>query len=394
MDAIIEGSVQRAGDKVRITVQLIDARADKHLWAKSFERRSQDVLALQAEMASAIAREINVQLSPSERVRLASAPTVNPESHDAYLKGRFFFNRPSDPNLLKAIAQFDEAVRLSPTFAPAYSGLSDAWLWIGYNEGMVSAIEARAKARSAAEKAVALDPESAEAHTSLATFKLFYDYDWVGCAIEFRKAIALNPNYAFAHDQFGIALAFTGQYDEAIAEGKRAAELDPLSPQILVDAVMVHMFRKEFASARDLARRANELDPSFSFPVMMGGWISIAEGKPRDAIAPLRKATMMEAPPFITAYLGYAYGASGDRARALATLEQLTRISPKGVPAPFNVALVHLGLGDHPKALDQLEAALTANSQSLVWLGRDPMFDPLRTEPRFKALLTKLHFGS
>ena len=230
VDAIVEGSVRRVGDNVRITAQLIDARADKHLWAKTFERNSRDVLALQDELASAIAGEINVQLTPTEKSRLAAAPSVNPESYDAYLKGRYFFNRPSDENLKNAIAQFEEAVRLSPNFAPAYSGLSDAYLWAGYNEGVLTATEARPKAKTTAEKAVQLDDNSAEAHTSLAVFKLFYEYDWEGCEREFRRALALNPNYAFAHDQFGLGLAFQGRLDEAIAEGKRAIELDPLSP--------------------------------------------------------------------------------------------------------------------------------------------------------------------
>src|SRR4029077_14379877 len=203
VDAIVEGSVRRVGDTVRITAQLIDARADKHLWAKSFERNSRDVLALQGELASAIAREIDVQLTPTEQSRLAAAPVVNPEGHDAYLKGRYFFNRPSDENLQKAIAQFEEAVGLSPDFAQAYSGLSDAYLWAGYNEGILTAAQAKPKAKAAAERAIELDANSAEAHTSLAVFKLFYEYDWAGCEREFRRAFALNPNYAFAHDQFG-----------------------------------------------------------------------------------------------------------------------------------------------------------------------------------------------
>jgi eukaryotic-like serine/threonine-protein kinase len=192
VDAVVEGSVVRAGDKVRITAQLIDARADRHLWARSFERSSSDVLALQHELSSAIAGEIHVQLTPTEQSRLAAAPRVNPEAYDAYLKGRYFFNRPSDDNLMKAIAQFEGAVRLNPTYAPAFSGLSDAYLWAGYNEGVLTASEARPKAKAAAEKAIQLDDSSAEAHTSLAVFKLFYEYDWAGCEREFRRAFALN----------------------------------------------------------------------------------------------------------------------------------------------------------------------------------------------------------
>jgi tetratricopeptide (TPR) repeat protein len=392
VDAVVEGSVSRSGNKVRITAQLIDAQADKHLWAKSFERNSSDVLALQAELASAIAREINLRLTESEQSRLATAPSVNPEGHDAYLRGRYFFNRPSDENLQKAIAQFEETVRLSPTFAPGYSGLSDAYLWAGYNEGFLTASEAKPKAKAAAEKAVQLDSNSAEAHTSLAAFKLFYEFDWDGCEREFRRAIELNQNYAFAHDMFALALAFTGRFDESIEESRRAEELDPLSPQVLVDAITAPMFEGNLAAAKGLARKAAELDPTFFFPVMAEGWIDLEAGKFREAIPFLRKATTMGAPPFVTAYLAYTYGAAGDRGSAMAELEALKKMSQGGQVLPFNLALVYLGLGDHARALDNLEAALVANSQMMAWLGRDAMFDPLRSEPRFIALMKKLNF--
>ena len=392
VDAVVEGSVSRSGNRVRITAQLIDARADKHLWAESFERNSSDVLALQAELASAIAREINVRLTESEQSRLATAPSVSPEGHEAYLRGRYFFNRPSDENLRKAIGQFEAAVKLSPAFAPAYSGLSDAYLWAGYNEGFLTASEARPQARAAAVKAVQLDSTSAEAHASLATFKLFYEFDWAGCEREFRRAIQLNPNYAFAHDQFAMALAFTGRFDESIAESRRAAELDPLNPQVLIDATMAPMFQKNFPAAKALARKAGELDPTYFFPVMMEGWTALEAGKFREAAPFLKKATTMGAPPFVTAYLGYAFAAGGDRASAMATLEELKKLSKGGQILPFNLTLVYLGLGDHRRALDNLELALAADSQMMAWLGRDAIFDPLRAEPRFMALMKKLHF--
>ncbi|MEO5989559.1 MAG: hypothetical protein ABIU54_10655, partial [Candidatus Eisenbacteria bacterium] len=392
VDAVVEGSVTRVGDKVRITAQLIDARADRHLWARSFERSSSDVLALQAELASAIAQEIDVQLTPTEQSRLAAAPRVDPESHDAYLRGRYFFNRPDDDNLKKAIAQFEQAVRLSPDFAPAYSGLSDAYLWAGYNEGFLTATEGRAKAKAAAKKAVQLDDNSAEAHTSLATFKLFYEYDWDGCEREFRRAITLNPSYAFAHDQFGMALAFQGRIDEAIAEGKRASELDPLSPQIPLDAAMAFMFRGEYATAKNLAKKAAELDPTYFFPPMLEGWADCEVGKFGDAIPPLSKAKAVDSPAFVTAWLSYAYGASGDRSRAMTELEDFRRKSLHGQVPPFSLALVYLGLGDHPRAMGYLEQAYATDSQWLGWLKLDHVFDPLRSEPRFVALVKKLGF--
>jgi TolB-like protein len=394
VDAIVEGSVLRSGDKVRITAQLIDARADRHLWAKSFERSSRDVLALQDELASAIAREIHVQLTPSEHSRLTRAPSVNPEAYDAYLKGRYFFNRPSDENLKKAIDFFEQTVRLDPKYSPAYSGLSDAYLWAGYNEGVWTASEARPKAKEAAEKAIELDGNSAEGHTSLATYKLFYEYDWAGSEAEYRRAFELNPNYAFAHDQFGIGLGFQGRLAEAIAEGKRAMELDPLSPQIPLDSSIALAWDRRYPAAMELVKRAASLDPTFFFAPWEAGWIAIQAGKTSDAIPEFRKAKAMESPAFVTAWLAYALGATGDRAGAQSELEELKKKSLRGVPTAFDMALVSLGLGDRARALDHLEKAYASDTQWLGWLKNDRVFDPLRPEPRFAALLKKLKFAT
>jgi Flp pilus assembly protein TadD len=281
---------------------------------------------------------------------------------------------------------------LNPQFAAGYSGLSDAYLWAGYNEGFLTASVGKVKSKAAAERAVQLDSNSAEAHASLATYMLFYDKDWPACEREFRRAIALNSNYAFAHDQFGMALGFTGRFDEAVAEGRRAAELDPLSPQVLIDATMPYLFRKDSAGVFALTKRAAELDPTYFFPVMIEGWLRLEQGNPGAAAADLRKAVSMSAPPFVTAYLAYALGAAGDRAGAMRELQSLEKMSPDGKVLPFNLALVYLGVGDHARALDTLDKAYDGDSQLLAWLGQDAMFDSLRTEPRFVALLRKLHF--
>jgi len=279
---------------------------------------------------------------------------------------------------------------LSPQFSLAFSGMSDAYLWAGYNEGFLTATAAKEKARASAERAVQLDESSAEAHTSLAVFKLFYGFDWEGCEREFRRAIALNPNYSFAHDQFGMALAFQGRFPEAIAEGARAIELDPLSPQILIDATMPFLFQRKLTEAKALSRKAAELDPAFFFPVMVNGWANLEAGRYGDAIPFLEKSKTMGAPPFVSAFLAYAYGAAGDRTRAMAELASLKKASADGAVLPFNMALVSLGLGDHAGALNNLEQAWAADSQMLAWLGQDRIFDPLRAEPRFMALLKKL----
>jgi tetratricopeptide (TPR) repeat protein len=392
VDAVIEGSVLRVGDKVRITAQLIDAPADKHLWAKSYERDTKDVLALQDEVASAIAKEIEVQLTPNEQARLSSAPTVNPAAHDAYLKGRYFVGRPNDENIKKSIANFEEAVRLDPNFAPAYSGLSDAYLWAGFNESIITSADAMPKAKATAEKALQLDDNSAEAHTSLATFSVFCGYDWTGSEKEFRRAFALNPNYAFAHDQFGMSLAMQGRFDESVAESKLAAELDPLSPQIPVDAVFAFAWRGQYPAAIEQARRAADLDSTFFFPPFTLGWIDLEKGKAGDAIPNLRNAAAMQSPSFVAAWLGYAYGASGDRAHALAQIDEQNKRSLQGYVPPFNLAIIYLGMGDNARALDYLEQAYSAHAEWLCWLKMDRIFDPLRKERRFIALMKKLNF--
>jgi serine/threonine-protein kinase len=392
VDAIVEGSVFREGDRVRITAQLIDARADRHLWAESFERSSEDVLALQDEMAAAIAGEINVRLTPARQRQSGSARRVDPEAYDAYLKGRYFFNRPSDENLRKAIARFEDALAIDPDFVPALSGLSDAYLWAGYNEGFLTASEARPKARAAAEKAIELDDQSAEAHASLANFKLWYEYDWSGSERAFRRAIELNPNYSFAHDQWAIGLAFQSRFEESIAASEMASALDPLNPQIPLDAVMAVSWNGDHEAARELARRSAVLDPTYFFPEWSLGWIDIQEGRPEDAISHFRQSKTLGAPAFVSAWLAYAYGASGDRDRAQAEIENLTKMSLNGVVTPFNNAVVAIGLGDYPRAVSLLEQAHALDSEWLGWLGNDRVFDPLRSDPRFTELLKKLGF--
>ncbi|MEP6781052.1 MAG: hypothetical protein ABJC26_14250, partial [Gemmatimonadaceae bacterium] len=248
------------------------------------------------------------------------------------------------------------------------------------------------KARAAAEMAVKLDSMSAEAHASLATFKTFYEFDWPGAEKEFRRAIALNPNYGFAHDQLGMTLAFTGHADESIVQGKNAIAIDPLSPQILVDATLPYFFSKNFDGGLILAMQAGELDPTYFFPVMIEGWIHLEEQKFGEAVTPLLKARTLGAPPFVTAFLGFAYGKAGDRKNALAQMDSLKAMAKGAAVLPFNLALIHLGLGENKLAIDYLERALAGDSQMMAWIGQDHMFDSLRQEPRFIELLKRMHF--
>jgi tetratricopeptide (TPR) repeat protein len=270
--------------------------------------------------------------------------------------------------------------------------LSDGYTWAAYNEGFISAVDAKPRAKEAAERAVQLDSMSAEAHTSLGVYKGWFEYDWDGCERELRRAIALNPSYAYAHDQLNQMLGIIGRFDEAIVAGERAVALDPLSPSILEDLATTLLYAGKGPMTLELARKAAELDPTFFFPPTTEGILALQTGNYREAIAKFERAQTLGAPPFIAAYLAYAQGMSGDRTRAMATAEDLRRISPRGRVAPFNLALVQLGLGDRNRALDYLEQAYAASSEFLVWLKIDRIYDPLRSEPRFIALMRKLNF--
>ncbi len=391
VDAVIEGSVLRVGDRVRITAQLIDAPNDRHMWAKSFERDSKDVLTLEDELASAIAKEIDVQLTPSEQERLGRTTAVNPEAHDAYLKGRYFFSRPSDENLTKAIDNFNEAIRLDPNFAPAYSGLSDAYLWVGVNEGIMSSAQAAPKVEAAAKKALQLDDGLAEAHASLALYIADYEFDWAGAEREFRRAIELDPNYSYAHDQFGLMLGDLGRFDEGLHEGRIAQKLDPLAVIVPLDIVFTLTWQKNYDGAQAELKRALELDPDFYMTHWIIGWSDLEQQKFADAIPELQKAGAVQV-LYSIGWLGYAYAAAGDSAKAAATLDDLDRRAARGFVPPFDYALVYLGMGDRNRAIDFLERAVEARSQWLIWLKMDRVYDPLRSEPRFKALMKKLNF--
>ena len=389
---LLEGSVAKAGNKLRITAQLIQASDGNHEWSDTYDRDMQDIFAVRSEVAQKVAETLKVRLLGEEKRKIDKKPTENLEAYDAYLKGRYFFNRPSDQNLSKAISQFEDAVRLDPNFAAAYSGLSDAYLWAAFNEGFITAAEGKPKARSAAEKSLQLNEASAEAHTSLANYLSWYEHDWAASQREFRRAIALDPNYAFAHDQFALTLACQGRLAESETEGRRAAQLDPLNPAIAIDNTLCLTAQGEFQQAKEEAKRGAKLDPEFFFPQLQFGWIDIQAGNAKAAIPALQKAVAMESPPFVIAWLGYAYGAAGDRNAALATIEQLKKKSVNGYVPQFNLAMIHLGLGDRDRALDLLEQASAADSQWMMYLKIDHIFDSLRADPRFVALMKKCHF--
>jgi adenylate cyclase len=385
VNTIVEGSVLRVGDKVRITAQLVDAPTDKHLWADSYMRDMRDVLTLQDEVASTIARRIDVELTPNEQARLAQPRPVNPEALEAYLKGRYFLNELNGERINKAIAQFEQAIKLDPNFAPAYTGLADAY---SLGEGFFFPPSVFPKAKVALEKALQLDDSSAEAYTSMGLYKYSFDYDWAASEAVLRRAIALNPSYAEAHHQLGWVLGLQGRQDDALVEFERATELDPLSPWIASDVGIELAFQGRYEAAKQQCHKALDLDPNVSTGCIW--WPDLEAGKFTEAIAEIEKDKVGRSTPFGLGYLGYCYGASGDRTRAKDTLEELNQMASQRYVSPVAEATIYIGLGDHERALDLLEQAYQTNSSMLFNLKVSHVYDPLRSDPRFIALQKKV----
>ena len=399
-DAIVDGSVLREGNQVTVNVQLIDARTDRHLWAKKFERDVTNIFKMRNEVVEAIAREIQVTISPEQSSRLGSAQTVNPAALQEYLLGRQSWNRQSEKGFDDALNHFNRAKEIDPNFALAWAGLADTY-W-GAADANIAPTEARAKAKAAAQRALKLDDSLAEAHSALGAVNYVSEFQWAESEKEFQRAIQLKPNYAPAHWQYGWLLVFIGRAEEALKEMQRAVELDPLSPVMTTDLNVPHQMRawkssgveakREYDKAIAQCNKALELDPSFYLPHFVLGTIEARGPNYLKAIEEFRVAQAMETQPIITAYLGYAYAMNGQRDKAMETLEELNQLARRRFVTPFCQALVYLGLGENSQAIFWLEKAYEEQSIWVAWLKVEPLFEPLRSDPRFQALYKRMNF--
>jgi len=388
VDGIVEGSVLRSGDQVRITAQLIYAPRDQHLWAEEYQRYVRDVLYLQREVARDIAEQVRVTLTPNERNRLATAGAVDPAAYESYLRGRSFWNQRSEASLLKAIDQFNKAIEVDGGYAPAYSGLADCYTTLGYLS-YLDPLDAFPRARDAATKALELDPSLAEAHTSLAYYNLYHAWNWAEAQNEFKKAIELNPNYATAHDWYSYDLMAMGQFDEAWKEVNRAHELDPLSVIISTDIGFNYFYRRNYDEAINQLRATLSVSPKFPLAHLWLGRAYQQKKMYSEAIDEFNK-TDAALPGWVVtiAGMGNAYGEWGHRAEAEQVLTRLDELARAKYVTPYGIALVYAGLGDKNRAFVWLNKAVAGRSHWLVWLNRDPRWDRLRSDPRF-ADLTK-----
>src|SRR5712692_9495282 len=351
---ILEGSVQKANDQVRVNVQLINALTDAHLWADTYDRKLTDIFSVESEIAKTIAETLQARLTGSEKNLITKTPTVNPQAYELYLKGRFFWNKRTGADLLKSIDYFKQAIEKDQKYALAYAGLADAYLLLP-PYGAASPSESFPQAEAAARKALELDDTLAEAHTSLGQFLLFYDLDFAGSTREFERALALDPNYATAHHWYGggppLAL---GQFDRAITEGKRAVELDPLSLINNADLSWLYFNARRYHEAGAQARKTLEMDSRFYLAHYYLGEVLQFKGQLTEAIAEYKKAAELTDDPFVLGLLAQAYARLGQRDEALKMLGQLQQLATRRYVTSYSLALVHIALGEKDKAINWL----------------------------------------
>ena len=388
---ILEGSVQRTADKVRVNVQLIKGATDTHLWADTFDRKLTDIFAVESEIARTIAETLQAKLTGSEQHAIAARPTENTEAYQLYLKGRFFWNKRTGQNLNKAADYFNQAIAADPKYALAYVGLADAYVLMPlYGAGAPR--DCYPKAKAAAKKALELDDTSAEAHTSLAQVSCYYDLDYPQAIREFQRAIELNPNYATAHQWYGSSgLAALTRFDEAIAELKRAIELDPLSLVINTDLGNTYYRARRYDEAIDQMRKTLEMDSGFYYAHWNLGSALAAKGALGPAIEEYQKARALNDDPSMLGLLANAYAKSGNKAEALKIRDQLEVLSKQRYVSAYSFALVYLGIGDKEEALRWLEKAYQDRAgDALRFIRVEPLLDSLRGDPRFEALVAKI----
>jgi eukaryotic-like serine/threonine-protein kinase len=388
VDAVVEGSVLRAGGRVRITAQLIEAAADRHLWAETYERDHRDILALQNEVTREIARNIKLKLNPADRQRLAVSRQVDPEAHADYLQGRFHWSKRTVPDLWTAVRSFEQAIARDPSYASAYAGLADSYALLG---GYTSALpkEVMTKARAAAVKALELDERLAEAHTSLAVIAQNYDWDWQTAEREYRRAIELDPNYATAHHWYGEFLSFFGRFDEAFPEIERARQLDPHSLIIAADKGVILYFSRQYDLAIQLLRGVLDEEPSFQRALMVV-FPYVEKGRFADALAVIARYPPNNGLPASTWWNPYVYGRAGQQAQAEDALRRLEEVYRHQRMDPFGMVQALIGMGKIDQAMAWLEKAYAEHSTAITSLKVNPVYDPLRGDPRFQDLMRRV----
>jgi TolB-like protein/DNA-binding winged helix-turn-helix (wHTH) protein/Flp pilus assembly protein TadD len=385
VDLVIEGSVLRYDNRVRIVVQLIDARSDRHLWVKSFERDIQDIPVLQQELSLAITRKIRSELMPRQKTEGVAA--TDPHAYEAYLKGRHFWNKRTAIGFRKGIQYFEEAIIRDSTNALAYVGLADCYNMLG-NYDILAPARVYLKAKEALARALNIDSDLAEAQASLAFTKMFYEWDLQGAERDLIQAIELNPNYADAHHWYGLCLAMQQRFDEALVEMNQARTLDPLSTIINTNIGWVYYFARDYNKAVSQFRQSLELNSNFVSAHVKLGWAYEQLQMHEEALAEFQMGMrLQENDPALHAILGRAYAAANRKEEAYAIISQLENRADREYVTAYMIAVIYTGLGDRDKAFEWLQTAYRNRDGWLAWLKVDPKLDTLRADPRFGELL-------
>ncbi|HJS57410.1 MAG TPA: winged helix-turn-helix domain-containing protein [Vicinamibacteria bacterium] len=390
--AVVEGSVLRSGDRIRVTAQLVEASSDRPLWADTYERDMGDILSLQRDVARSIALGVEVTVTPQEERRLRSAASIDPKAYEAYLRGLFFWERMTSSGFERSVASLKEAIAIDPAYAPAWAALAETY-WImgtsGYEESRPA--EVAPKAREAASKAMELDPSLAGPYATLAEVAADFDWDYAKGEELFRKAVELNPSFADARVSFSALLTGLGRFEEAVAEAKRAQELDPLSVVAGQTLGFRLYYAKQYDRARLQFRRTLELDPR-SFPAIQGqAQCDWEQGERKRALAESERAVQESGGnAWVLGWRGYALAASGDGVAARRAQLDLETAGASRYVSPVYPAMVAVGLGDHERAIGLLERAYEDRSPWMLFLAVEPLFQPLRSDPRFLDLLRRV----
>lgn len=390
VDGLVTGSVVRSGERVRVNVQLIHAASDRHVWARVYERQLPDVLDLQREIARTVANEVRAVLTPEERTRLSRTRVVDPRALDEYLKGTFEFNQRTRDGFLAAVAHFEKATAIDPTFATAYSGLADAYtLLVGFLHAAPRV--AMPKAEAAALKALELNPDLGEAYVSLGYIRFRYDYDWPRGEEAFKRAIALNPSSELAHHWYALSLGWAGRVADARVEIERALLLDPLSTATLTSSGFIHYSARQYDQAIAVFDKVLTIEPGNIVAFRRRGWAYQMLGRHAEAVASFERASALSGRDFIElASLGRGYAMAGRPADARQIIDEMRKRDPNGDLTAYSIAEVLAALGDADHALTWLDRAQAARSIWFVFLKTDPLFDPLRKDPRFQRLVDRI----
>ncbi|MCI0512686.1 tetratricopeptide repeat protein [candidate division KSB1 bacterium] len=390
VDFIVEGSVLRSEEKVRISAQLIQVKSDQHWWAESYARDLHNILALQSDVTRAIAAAIQIKLTPQDQRRISHRHQIHADAYHAYLKGRYFWNKRTEEGFRKGIEYFQQTIDLDPDYAPAYTGLADCYnLLADYD--LISPRAANEPAQAAARQALTLDPTLAEALASAGFAKTRYDWDWVGGEAEFKRALASNPNYSIAHHWYALQLAMLGRFTAALAQIQRAQELDPLSLIINTNLGWLFYFNRQYDQARTQLLKTVEMDSDFMSAHVKLGWVYEQQGLYPQAIAAFQKALALSGGDLnIRALLANTLARAGQPKQAAQILTTIHQQAQQKYVSAYWIAIVYASLGAHEKTFQWLERAYTEHSVGLVWLKVDPKWDDLRTDSRFNDLLARI----